>query len=233
MIVFKGKSWFTACEKELWKQIECTTHDDYVSASLFRGVFLKKYLFHLIFTEIDDHRFKKVGCFDIKAERWGPDVPLPNIHMDVIGVELSKPLDLGVLDEELCFVVQNINEATYDLWVMREYGVKESWVKLMCLCVSNNRISPPSPMDAVYWLFDEMAYHPLTCRKGSPHELLYKRDHSSKLFWYNLEDKESIEAEFPGLPAWGSSTAYVCKGSLLNIPGCQLIREWCLEEERK
>ncbi|KAK9684958.1 hypothetical protein RND81_10G245700 [Saponaria officinalis] len=203
----------------LWKQIECTTHDDHVSKFRFPGVTLQKYLFHLICTETVDckyYRFKKIECFDIKAERWGPDVPLPNIHTDGVDFELDEPLHLGVLDEQLCFVVQNMNESTFDLWVMREYGIKESWVKLMCLCIS---------------------YNPLTFRKGSPHELLCKRDYSSKLFWYNLEDEdeESIEIEFPGLrTTWGhSSTAYVCKGSLLNIPGSQLIREWCLEEERK
>ncbi|KAL9242248.1 hypothetical protein vseg_016268 [Gypsophila vaccaria] len=213
-----------------WKLIECTTRNDYISTYHFRGVFCR-HMLHVIHVHIVDHQIKKIGCFDIKAEQWGPDVPLPDIHLDVVNLKVTKPFDLGVLDDQLCYLVQNVNDLTYDLWVMRNYGVKESWVKMMSICISD--LPPPLPWETMDILFPRIAYHPLTCRKGSPHELLYKRDHSFKLFWYNIEDKESIEAEFPGLPSHGASLAYVCKGSMLNVPGGELITASCLEEERR
>ena len=102
---------------------------------------------------------------------------------------------------------------TYDLWVMKEYGVKESWVKLMSL---------PSPNGVEeHYKFRHIMYRPFAYRKGSRHEVLCRRV-TGEYFWYNVKYKEVIEAEFK-IPRFNhqSFSTYLCKGSLLNFPGSQ------------
>ncbi|XP_074267138.1 uncharacterized protein LOC141590445 [Silene latifolia] len=89
-------------------------------------------------------------------------------------------------------IAQNVNESTYDLWVIKEYGVRESW------------------------------------------EILYRQGRSCNLIWYNLGDRQGIDAEFIGLPdASPLSTAYTCRGSLLNFPGGQPIKEILTEDDEE
>ncbi|XP_074315674.1 F-box protein CPR1-like [Silene latifolia] len=91
----------------------------------------------------------RIGCFDLTTERWADDVPLPpdvvlsteqwpkytgKLPDDSLFNEIScsKDLTLRVLDRCLCLLV-SVKDAMskgLDIWVMKEYCVKESWTKL-------------------------------------------------------------------------------------------------------
>ncbi|KAL2932418.1 F-box protein CPR1, partial [Bienertia sinuspersici] len=68
-----------------------------------------------------------IGCFNLQNEQWGADVALPDLDED----EDDKIIRarLGIVDGCLCLLV-DINDNTTVLWIMKEYGVKESWTKI-------------------------------------------------------------------------------------------------------
>ncbi|XP_074313462.1 F-box protein CPR1-like [Silene latifolia] len=173
-------------------------------------VLVQNHLIVMIF--YDNHYLVTgIGCFDIKAERWSNDVLLSDILLSEID---SKPTQdghycLGVLDGGLRFSFYGENKSTYNVWVMKDFGVKASWVKLMSFIVQG----------------PEAIFNPISYRKGSSHEVLCISKFTGKCFWYNLRDKQLTETGFDtgGFDTNHFSYACICKGSLLNFPGCQPI----------
>ncbi|CAL5330197.1 unnamed protein product [Camellia sinensis] len=88
-----------------------------------------------------------------------------------------------------------------DLWVMKEYGVKESWTKLICIEQSNIRF-------AIY-------LEPLPYSKNGKKVLL---QHDFRSFrWYDLEKKTIEMVGINGEPDHFGTT--VCLGSLVPLDG--------------
>ncbi|XP_074277185.1 F-box protein At4g22390-like [Silene latifolia] len=154
----------------------------------------------------------RIGCFDIKAERWSNDVVLSDILLGEIGSNPTRDgqYHLGVLEGQLRFSCYDMNKTTFTTWVMKDYGAKESWVKLMSL--------PRQGLKGVYY--------PIAYRKGSSDELLCIPKYSGKYFWYNIRDKQFTETgiDGDGLNTSNFSFAFICKRSLLNFPGGLPIR---------
>jgi F-box interacting protein len=59
----------------------------------------------------------------------------------------SKKLTLGVLGEWLCVLCNYYESCVVDVWVMKVYGVKDSWTKLLSITHPNDQNSIPSYMD--------------------------------------------------------------------------------------
>ncbi|XP_074318759.1 uncharacterized protein LOC141655586 [Silene latifolia] len=91
----------------------------------------------------------RIVCFDLLIENWTQDIPLPNCNVDnsvdnpgikqhfaemLFDEGRDKRNDLialHVLDGFLSVLSQsNTGNDGYDVWAMKEYGIKESWVKL-------------------------------------------------------------------------------------------------------
>ncbi|XP_074313459.1 F-box protein At4g22390-like [Silene latifolia] len=202
----------------LWRNIECETTDQWMGDP----VLVNNHLLVMIFFEWmdDDARMTRIGCFDIKAERWSNDVLLP----DTISGEITSNsirdghyYYLGVLDGKLRFLWYDKKKATYTVWVMKDYGVKSSWFKLMSL--------PAQGMKEVY--------HPIAYRKGSSNELLcISKYNGGKCNWYSLREKHFTETEFDiNVLRIYISFASIFKGSLSNLPGGQPIRSSSKEED--
>ncbi|XP_074313476.1 F-box protein At4g22390-like [Silene latifolia] len=200
-----------------WKTVECkrngrTWIDD--------PVLVQNHLLVMILYDGSHYgRKMRIGCFDIKAERWSNDVLLPDILLCEIETNpTQKFLDdyyhLGVLDGRLRFSCYDMNKSTYNIWVMKDYGVKESWVELMTI-----------PRQDVS--------HPIAYRKGSSHELLCIPKYSGKYLWYNIREKQFIETviDGDGFDTSDFSFAYICKQSLLNFPGGLPIPSLSKEQE--
>ncbi|XP_074313461.1 F-box protein CPR1-like [Silene latifolia] len=192
----------------LWRCIECETT---TGQRIGDPVLVQNHLLVMFFFD-NYHRLTGIGCFDVKAERWSNDVLLPDTIL--AGID-SNPIyegqyyNLGLLDGKLCFSWYDENKATYTTWVMKNYGVKASWVKLMSVLVKG----------------PEEIFNPIAYRKGWSHELLCVTDFSGKCFWFNFRDKQFTETEFDsdGLDTNYLCYAWICKGSLLNFPGGQPI----------
>ncbi|XP_073147417.1 F-box protein CPR1-like [Henckelia pumila] len=84
-----------------------------------------------------------ISCFDLEAESFRPFPPPPPSR------ELRALGTLGILEECLCFLD---NSSEFDgiivIWVMKEYGVEESWTKQFV--ISNSEGLVGSYYDKVY-----------------------------------------------------------------------------------
>ncbi|XP_074313480.1 F-box protein CPR1-like [Silene latifolia] len=161
----------------------------------------------LVMTFEDCYRcLMRIGCFDIKAERWSNDVLLSDILLGEIGPNPTRYClyHLGVLEGQLRFSCYDMTKWTYSIWVMKDFGVKESWFKLMS-------VPGQGP---------EGFCHPIVYRKGSLHELFCMPDYKGKYLWYNLRDKQFTETGLDGYGLnrnlWGF--AFIYKESMLNFP---------------
>ncbi|XP_074308019.1 F-box protein CPR1-like isoform X2 [Silene latifolia] len=92
------------------------------------GVFVNLGFHFIVVTDEFDSRFKYIARFDIRSEEFSL-IELP-VYEDEFGV--SK-LVLRELGGKLCVMVNYRSGLGADLWVMNEYGKKESWVRLMSL----------------------------------------------------------------------------------------------------
>lgn len=72
--------------------------------------------------EDENTDFLPVVRFDLKDETFS-SIPLPNVHKDIY-----MRISVGVIDGYLCLMVNNLYQC--DVWVMKEYGVPGSWMRL-------------------------------------------------------------------------------------------------------
>ncbi|XP_074274107.1 F-box protein CPR1-like [Silene latifolia] len=171
-----------------WRLIERTVEKCYAWCSVVIG-----HLLHIVFSLELTKSKKRIGCFDILAEKWTTDVPMPEING-------NRSIKLVVLDGLLCVTT------LYGIWVMKEYGVKDSWFKLMNIAYDE--------------IWDWPNITPIAFRKGSQDEVLCSLYRNSKLeyIWYNVREKKATTATLNGvLPK--ATNRYICKGSLVDFPG--------------
>ncbi|XP_021723783.1 F-box protein CPR30-like [Chenopodium quinoa] len=144
----------------------------------------------------------RCGCFDVCGERWVEDVPLPDYN----GGEIEKLhdfVDIGAIDGCLCLLTVNHRHSSVDVWIMKEYRVKESWVKL--LDVSDSVVTR------------SLKVVPFAYGKNSEDDVLFLKDDTSELVWYNRLCKTTVKAEICGVPE--INKAFMCKDSLVTISG--------------
>ncbi|XP_074313477.1 F-box protein CPR1-like [Silene latifolia] len=207
--IIKREVFVCSLSTNLWKSIELTK-----TMEQLRGypVLVQNHLLVMTFYDASrDSHLTRIGCFDMKAERWSNDVLLPDILLSEIESNSTQQYhrdvyQLGVLEGQLRFSCYNVNKSSYSIWVMKEYGVKESWVKLMS--------APGKDLEDVR--------RPIAYRQGSSDELLCIPNYSGQYKWYNLRDKRFTEMVYDIYAQ--HSYAWICKGSLLNFPGGQPIR---------
>lgn len=108
-------------------------------------------------------------------------------------------LDLGVLEGCLCMIC-NYNQVNVDVWIMKEYGSKESWTRLLS-------IKKAIPVNLVKFM------RPLAYSKDR-FKVLLDMD-SQKLVWYDLERKKTKTVRIDGAP--DSFSAEVFVGSLIPL----------------
>ncbi|KAK9697051.1 hypothetical protein RND81_08G011900 [Saponaria officinalis] len=157
----------------------------------------------------------RIVCFDLCAENWTQDVPLPNYNGNASGLEPGSSRNtkydvsnLTGFEGCLCVLTQNMScDGNFDVWIMKDYGVAESWVKLF---------SVP----------DELSV-PLCYSTRSTSEVLVwkmKDRNKGQLIWYNVRDRKSKKVEIHNVHGIRSLyNAYVFKGSLVTLPGANCI----------
>ncbi|KAI8561470.1 hypothetical protein RHMOL_Rhmol04G0342300 [Rhododendron molle] len=129
-------------------------------------------------TDIDGYYFR-IACFDVMEEKF-KEVPMP------IYEEKVHLFKVGVLDGCLCMVDSRLESLTF--WVMKEYGVKESWTKLFV--VSN--VPPNEPGEPL------INYCELLCfTKDGEFVLKLRSGTSAKFAIYNPKRKTYKRIEKP------------------------------------
>ncbi|KAL5579724.1 hypothetical protein UlMin_012166 [Ulmus minor] len=148
-----------------------------------------------------DYGSAMVLAFDIGSESFR-EVPLPesvNNHVKRFLLDNRYFMDLGVLDGRLC-IVDSFKDMGIDVWVMREYGVKESWTKLVNL--------PRPERSRVIGVASPLAYS----RTGG--EVLFEQD-TEELFWFDLINHGVKNVKLRGMPK--SFEAFVFSSSLVSV----------------
>ena len=191
-------------KSDSWSLVESSLFEDSIEYKE-SGALIDNHLVHWKFWNPSTGKLR-VGCFNLRSNRWGDDVPLPDsiplTFENVCFDDVEFP-PVGVLDGCLCLLSENSPSKAVDVWVMKEYGVKDSWVKLVS--IPNRHAYRP------------LQVCPLAYGKGSQSELLVRADSRSTFFWFNIRDKTWRGTEILVAPAYPA--ACTCKGSLASIPG--------------
>ncbi|XVF87854.1 hypothetical protein PTKIN_Ptkin18bG0154300 [Pterospermum kingtungense] len=108
-------------------------------------------------------------------------------------------LDVGVLEGCLCAIC-NFDQVTVDVWVMKEYGVKESWTRLLS-------IKKTRAINTLTFL------RPLAYSEYRDKVLL--EINNQKFVWYDLQKKKMRSVKIGG--SLGTFGAEVYVGSLVPV----------------
>ncbi|KAI4295039.1 hypothetical protein MLD38_040687 [Melastoma candidum] len=113
------------------------------------------------------------------------------------GVDPKTEMDVAAVDGRLCLVVNGVDIC---VWVMGEYGNKDSWSKLFSI---------PQPEERKPDHFIKPLAHSKDRRK-----ILVRQD-SKNLIWYDLTDDKIEEIKIEGMPK--SFEAEVCLSTLVPV----------------
>ncbi|XP_021760569.1 F-box protein CPR30-like [Chenopodium quinoa] len=159
--------------------------------SLMEAAVIDNHLLHwLIYSPLGQ---LEIACFDICNETWREDIACPN---SLVPRSCSNP-ELGVLDGCLYFFYEILSTSKFDVWVMKEYGVKESWVKLFEIdfrVFVNNICHRTWRLREASWVMIDVIPTSTTAANSMTYVI----------------------------PS--STMGYVCNGSLVNIPGGRPLR---------
>lgn len=149
-----------------------------------------------------------IVAFDLGVEEFRV-VPQPD------NVDDYFEMDVGVLEGSLCMVCNYCN-AHVDVWVMKEYGVKESWSKLFKLSQSN-----------ITGSFGRLV--PLAYSKSGD-KVLFQLE-NEKFFWYDMRRGRAKRVRIQG-----GSKSYgmeICVGSLIPLGGGEVDQKKQKADEEK
>jgi len=161
------------------------------------GVFVDNSLHWIMTPKLDGLQPCLIVAFNLSLEIFN-EVPLP---AEVGGEEVScKSFEIrvAVLGGCLCMIV-NYETTKIDVWVMKEYGCRDSWCKLFTLVKSCFNSS-------LKWLMP-LGY-------SSDGKKVLSKVEGGKLFWYDLKSEQVSYIE--GIP--NLDNAMICVGSLVPPP---------------
>ncbi|XP_074271025.1 F-box protein CPR1-like [Silene latifolia] len=200
--------------KNSWRvvnEIAVATTDTTEGVRMY-GVLIDNNLLHWMFW-IPELRKHRIGCFDICKNKWTDDVLLPRFYYDLTWQKKIRIVDFGVIDDCLSLTFMDRIEKRDDVWVMKEYGVQESWVRMLSIPDFN--------------CFQIRGGINLVACCQSSDTVLVRLRYSSRLFWYNKVDGGHSEAKFDVAPNfWDNIHAYMCSRSLVHLPGGQLFEHF-------
>nr|GEZ20877.1 hypothetical protein [Tanacetum cinerariifolium] len=94
----------------------------------------------------NDGKFLNGALHWATGDQWAGDIVSLDLGKETYGevlqpeyIEGSKRLSLGVLGEWLCVFCNYYERRVVDVWVMKVYGVKDSWTKLVSISHPNNQ----------------------------------------------------------------------------------------------
>ncbi|XP_074271030.1 F-box protein CPR1-like [Silene latifolia] len=180
--------------KNSWRVVnEIAVATDSMQAFRRYGVLIDNNLLHWMFLIPALHKHR-IGCFDICKKKWTDGVLLPRFYYDPTWRKKSYLVDFGLVDDCLFSTFKDEIENRYHVWVMKEYGVQDSWVMLLSIPISN--------------CIDGEVINPVACCQSSDMVLLRQR-YTSRFFWYNKVDGGISEAKFDGAPNSQNIQVYI------------------------
>ncbi|XP_059627463.1 F-box protein CPR1-like [Cornus florida] len=151
------------------------------------AVFVRGALHWVVCGEPRSDKRNLIDAFDLGVEKYRL-VPQPDYLVDK-----DFLLCPGSLGGRLC-INCNYDGNYVDIWVMNEYGVKESWTKLFSVV--------------------QFGYGRPLAYSRTGEKVLLNQDHSN-LFWLDLKRKTVKKVRIPGSPTFFDDS--ICVGSLVPI----------------
>jgi len=159
------------------------------------GVFVENSIHWIMSKNLDGSDPCLIVAFNLTLEIFN-EVPLPaEIGGEVVNSSRSFDLEVAVLGECLCMIV-NYETTKIDVWVMKEYGCRDSWCKHFTLVKSRCSLRLKS--------FRPLGYSSDGCK------VLLEID-CKKLVWFDLKNEQVVYVE--GIP--NLDEAMFCVGSLV------------------
>ncbi|XP_059631104.1 F-box protein CPR1-like [Cornus florida] len=180
-----------------WRRIQGFPY--YLRHHGVNGVLVSGALHWVVSPRAKSNSADMIAAFDLGVEKYRL---LPG--SDRMTVYNDYHMNVRVLGGCLCLICHYDGEV--DIWVMKEYGVKESWTKLFSV-----------ELRSVFRC--SVSVRPLVYSKSGG-EVLLAHD-NIKLLWFDLKRKTFKNAWIHGVPS--SFEAEICLGSLVPLPsdgGC-------------
>ncbi|KAL2931939.1 F-box protein CPR1 [Bienertia sinuspersici] len=148
-----------------------------------------------------------ISCFNLENEQWAVNVTLPDFDVDHL--DFDSVIDWGVHDGCLCLSIDNCD--TFDVWIMKEYRVQESWTRI--------------PIDVSNGLYRRLIFPNV---KGIIEEILFSITSHLKetcnvtcYGWYNIRDKTCKIFELSGAPQWFIPQSLCLRSLVTDFGDCQ------------
>jgi F-box interacting protein len=135
-----------------------------------------------------------IVAFDLGVEEFRI-VPQPD------GVDGGSKVDVVVLEGRLCMLC-NYDSGCVDVWVMKEYGLKESWTKVFEVSRDCFDVCSQSSFNRNFGQVKPLAY------SKSGDKILLEVD-MDKLLWYDFRRKRAERVRIEGAPIPFSADVYV------------------------
>ncbi|BFG13986.1 hypothetical protein CerSpe_002600 [Prunus speciosa] len=175
-------------------------------------VFSKGALSWLMWKKLHHELQYMIVTLDLASEKYR-EFPFPVDRIDEIE---NSWLELDALGDHLCICVNRFMNRC-EAWIMKEYGVTESWSLLYS-------IDTVYSIDMLY-AAEFQTYKPVVFSKNGKTVLLKmsKYFESDSLVWYDLEKKSFKQVEISGLPGVFNFQPTICWGSLCLLDGDPVI----------
>ncbi|KAK9667716.1 hypothetical protein RND81_13G006400 [Saponaria officinalis] len=211
-----------------WKRVDEILTSESMEEQSY-GVLIDNHLLHWMDWSTYNRKCR-ISCFNVISEKWMDDVLLPENLYDPS--QESYFLDFGVLDGCLFSSYVDQVNSHFDVWVMKEYGVHESWIKLFSINISdalNGGVDPIATLflhtrmrkfSAVTSIRERGGVIPIAYRgRGTTEVLLRDRFKPKNFWWYNWKNNDINKADVPDF--WGHQPC-IFKGSLVRLPDAKL-----------
>ncbi|KMS96568.1 hypothetical protein BVRB_8g201740 [Beta vulgaris subsp. vulgaris] len=161
-----------------WRRVQDFPPEYYLSFKRQSGVYVNGCLHWMVILKPDSDKSKLIVAFDLTSEDCKV-VPLPNYSAGEVH------LTIEVLDQHLCLLI-NYPTIRSEVWVMKEYGVQESWTKLFAV-MQGDTIGP----------FEYV--RPIAFSKDGS-KVLLEQD-LSKFIWFDVETQRAERVNICGMPS--------------------------------
>ncbi|XP_026444341.1 F-box/kelch-repeat protein At3g06240-like [Papaver somniferum] len=197
-LVMVAANWATKCSDvevytlgtKSWRRIESIPYSLDYPRYYLEGVKFNGALHWLAHAFEEGYVYTKLVSFDIVHEKFEelalPEAPMPYLEEPL--EDNTFNMRLGVFEGCLCLVF-HVFSIRVDVWMMQEYGVRESWVKCFASCLENLTTSKQSRLLWYYFKNSETLWKDYNCGD------LVLYDPNNKIFRKLILDSDSAKGE--------------------------------------
>ncbi|PKI33101.1 F-box protein CPR1-like isoform X2 [Punica granatum] len=202
--------WLYSLQRNSWRRTGDDQHQVFLHRPSRMGVYVSNTLHWVMIRNSDSNDTQVILALDLRSEDY-KEVPLPLCLDNRFG------MDVTVLGGCLGMVVNSPHNKVSDVWVMREYGSRESWLKLFSVPYQTADVFPfQTGFEDLYYL-----------HRSYPAGQLLVEGANKKFHWLDAKSRSlrTFKISPPTLKEYFSGEsepfiAEVCAGSLVRVDAC-------------